>query len=214
MITGGDSGIGRSVAILKAREGADISFVYLPEEEEDAQATKKMIEQAGRRAELYALDITLRENCQKAIDAHMKIFGKLSILVNNSAMQETCNDMKDINLDIVENTYRTNVFSMFAMTKFALPHMRRGGSIINSCSIAGYMGNPQLVDYSSSKGAIATFTRSLAQQQAPMGIRVNAVAPGIMFVKYHNNCLPANSTSDGRLFNQPPKETLLNNWRD
>ena len=182
LITGGDSGIGRSVAILMAREGADISFVYLPEEEEDAQATKKAIEEAGRKANLMALDITSRENCQKAIDQHMETFGKISVLVNNSAMQEMCEDLKDINLDVVEKTFRTNILSIFAMTKLALPHMKRGSSIINSCSVAAYMGNPTLVDYSSTKGAIATFTRSLAQQQAPKGIRVNAVAPGIMYV--------------------------------
>ncbi|MCJ1320303.1 hypothetical protein MMC15_005641 [Xylographa vitiligo] len=181
LITGADSGIGRSVAILMAREGADITFVYLPQEEEDAQATKREIEKAGRRAQLLALDITVRANCQKAISAHMAAFGKLSVLVNNSAMQEMCDDLKDIDLDVVEQTYRTNILSMFTMVKYALPHMKRGSAIVNSCSVAGYMGNPQLVDYSSTKGAIATFTRSLAQQQAPKGIRVNAVAPGIIW---------------------------------
>lgn len=180
LITGADSGIGRSVAVLMAREGADISFVYLPEEEEDAQATKKMIEAAGRKAHLMALDVTSEANCKKIVDEHIKTFGKLSVLVNNSAMQEICNDLKDIKLEVVEKTFRTNILSIFALTKFALPHMKRGSAIVNSCSIAGYMGNPQLVDYSSTKGAIATFTRSLAQQQAPNGIRVNAVAPGIM----------------------------------
>jgi NAD(P)-dependent dehydrogenase (short-subunit alcohol dehydrogenase family) len=181
LITGGDSGIGRAVAVLMAREGANISFAYLPEEEQDAQVTKKMIEQAGVKAFLLPLDVTKEENCQKIVDAHMKEFGKLSVLVNNAAMQEMCDDLKDINLNVVEKTYRTNVLSMFAMTKFALPHMKRGGAIVNSSSIAAYMGNPQLVDYSSTKGAIATFTRSLAQQQAPKGIRVNAVAPGIIW---------------------------------
>ena len=180
LITGGDSGIGRSVAILMAREGADISFVYLPEEEEDAQYTKKEIEKAGRKAHLMALDITSRENCQKAVDEHMEVFGKINVLVNNSAMQEVCADVKDIDLDVVEKTFRTNILSMFAITKYALKHMKRGSSIINSCSVAGYAGNPMEVDYSSTKGAIATFTRSLAQQQAKKGIRVNAVAPGIM----------------------------------
>lgn len=180
LITGGDSGIGRSVAVLMAREGADVSFVYLPAEEEDAQWTKKAIEKAGRKAHLLALDVTSEANCKKAVDEHVKVFGKLNVLVNNSAMQEICNDLKDIDLAVVEKTYRTNILSMFAMTKFALPHMKRGSSIVNSCSVAGYMGNPQLVDYSSTKGAIATFTRSLAQQQASKGIRVNAVAPGIM----------------------------------
>ena len=180
LITGADSGIGRSVAVLMAREGADISFVYLPEEEDDAQATKKMIEAAGRKAHILPLDVTSEANCRKAVDSHINTFGKLSVLVNNSAMQEICNDLKDIDLEVVEKTYRTNVLSMFAMTKYALPHMKRGSAVINSCSIAGYMGNPQLVDYSSTKGAVATFTRALAQQQAPKGIRVNAVAPGIM----------------------------------
>jgi NAD(P)-dependent dehydrogenase (short-subunit alcohol dehydrogenase family) len=181
LITGGDSGIGRSVGVLMAREGADISFVYLPEEEQDAQDTKKMIEKAGHKANLIALDVTKEENCQKIVDSHMKEFGKLSVLVNNAAMQEMCDDLKDINLDVVEKTFRTNILSMFAMTKFALPHMKRGSSIVNSCSVAAYMGNPQLVDYSSTKGAISTFTRALAQQQAPKGIRVNAVAPGIIW---------------------------------
>jgi NAD(P)-dependent dehydrogenase (short-subunit alcohol dehydrogenase family) len=180
LITGGDSGIGRSVAILMAREGADISFVHLPGEEADAQKTIKEIKKAGRRAHSMALDLRENENCKKAVDGHMEVFGKLSVLVNNSAMQEICHDLVDINLDVVEKTYRTNILSIFAMCKYALPHMKRGSSIVNSSSVAGYMGNPQLVDYSSTKGAIATFTRSLAQQQAPKGIRVNAVAPGIM----------------------------------
>jgi NAD(P)-dependent dehydrogenase (short-subunit alcohol dehydrogenase family) len=180
IITGGDSGIGRAVAVLMAREGADVTIVYLPEEETDAKWTAGQIEKAGRQAQLLALDLTSEPNCQKAIDAHMAKFGKLSVLVNNSAMQEVCNDFADIDLGVVEKTFRTNVLSMFTMTKFALPHMRRGSSIVNSCSVAAYMGNPQLVDYSSTKGAISTFTRSLAQQLAPKGIRVNAVAPGIM----------------------------------
>ncbi|MCJ1478730.1 hypothetical protein MMC13_007414 [Lambiella insularis] len=181
LITGADSGIGRSVAILMAREGADISFVYLPEEEEDAQLTKKEIEKAGRKAQLMPLDITVKENCQKAVDAHMKMFGKLSVLVNNSAMQEACMEIADINLDVVEKTFRTNILSIFTMVKYAIPHMKRGSCIVNSCSVAGYAGSPSLVDYSSTKGAIATFTRSLAQQQASKGIRVNAVAPGIIW---------------------------------
>lgn len=180
LITGGDSGIGRSVAILMAREGADVSFVYLPEEEEDAQQTKREIEKAGRKAHLMALDITSRDNCKRAVDEHMKNFGKINVLVNNSAMQEVCEDLKDIDLDVVEKTFRTNILGMFAMTKYALQHMKRGSSIINSTSVAGYMGNPMMVDYSSTKGAIATFTRSLAGQQAKKGIRVNGVAPGIM----------------------------------
>lgn len=133
-------GIGRSVAILMAREGADVSFVYLPEEEADAQGTKEYIEKAGRKANLLALDITVEANCKKAIDSHMEKFGKLNVLVNNSAMQEFVDDIKEIDLAVVEKTFRTNILSIFAMTKFALPHMKRGSSVINSCSVAGYMG--------------------------------------------------------------------------
>jgi NAD(P)-dependent dehydrogenase (short-subunit alcohol dehydrogenase family) len=175
LITGGHSGIGRSVAILMAREGANISFVYLPEEGEDAQYTKR---KAGRRAHLIVLDLTTRENCQKSVEEHMKVFEKLNVLVNNSAMQEVCADVMDMDLDVVEKAFRTNVLSMFAITKYALQHMKRCSSIINSCSVAGVVGNPMEVDYSSSKGAIATFTRSLAQPQAKKGIRVNAEASG------------------------------------
>lgn len=163
-----------------AREGADVTIVYLPEEEPDAQWTGSQIEKAGRKAQLLSLDITDENNCKKAIDLHMQKFGKLSVLVNNAAMQEMCEDLAQIDLKVVEKTYRTNILSMFAMSKYALPHMKRGSCIVNSCSVAAYMGNPSLVDYSSTKGAIATFTRSLAQQLAPKGIRVNAVAPGIM----------------------------------
>ena len=180
IITGADSGIGRAVAVLMAREGADVTFVYLPEEEEDAQWTKAEIEKAGRQAQPLALDITKEENCQKIIDAHMSKFGKLSVLVNNSAMQEMCEDIKDINLAVVEKTFRTNILSIFAMVKYAIPHMKRGSSIVNSSSVAAYMSNPMLLDYASTKGGITTFTRGLAQQLATKGIRVNAVAPGIM----------------------------------
>lgn len=180
LITGASSGIGSSVAILMAREGADVSFEYLPEEEEDAQVTKKEMEKAGRKAQLMPMDITVRENCQKAIDSHMNMFGKLSVLVNNSAMQEICEDITQIDLDVVKKTFKTNIISMFTMAKLAIPHMKRGSCIVDSCSVAGYMGNPKLVDYASTKGAMATCTRSLAQQPAPKGIRVNGVAPGIM----------------------------------
>ncbi|KAK7187056.1 hypothetical protein DPSP01_005885 [Paraphaeosphaeria sporulosa] len=181
LITGGDSGIGRSVAILFAREGADVSIVYLPEEEEDAQYVKKKIEEAGRKANLMAFNLRDRKNCEKAVEGHMKAFGKLNVLVNNAAMQEGCEDISDIDLDVTEKTFQTNVVSMFAMTKYAIKHMKRGDCIVNSSSVAAYMSNPQLLDYASTKGAIATFTRGLAQQQAKNGIRVNAVAPGIIW---------------------------------
>ncbi|KAF2150459.1 NAD(P)-binding protein [Myriangium duriaei CBS 260.36] len=181
LITGGDSGIGRSVAILFAREGADVTIAYLPEEEEDARWTLQQIEKAGRKGHGVTADLKEKENCKKIVDEHLKVHGKLNVLINNSSMQEICQDHKDIDLDVVEKTIRTNLWQMMAVTKFALPHMKRGDSIVNSCSVAGYMGNPQLVDYSATKGGIATFTRALAQQQATKGIRVNAVAPGIIW---------------------------------
>ena len=197
LITGGDSGIGRAVAILFAREGADVSIVYLPEEEEDAQFVKQKVEEAGKKANLMQLNLRERANCEKAVEGHMKAFGKLNVLVNNgtsctkhvyhvmlthdtAAMQEMCEDITEIDLDVTEKTFQTNVVSMFAMSKYALKHMKRGDSIVNSSSVAAYMSNPTLLDYASTKGAIATFTRGLAQQLAPKGIRVNAVAPGIM----------------------------------
>ncbi|CAO2649653.1 Nn.00g070380.m01.CDS01 [Neocucurbitaria sp. VM-36] len=181
LITGGDSGIGRAVAILFAREGADVSIVYLPEEEEDAQYVKRKVEEAGRKANLLRGDLTKRENCERAVEEHMKAFGKLNVLVNNAAMQEMCEDINEIDLDVTEKTFKTNIISMFAMSKYALKHMKRGDTIVNSSSVAAYMSNPSLLDYASTKGAIATFTRGLAQQQAKNGIRVNAVAPGIIW---------------------------------
>lgn len=181
LITGGDSGIGRAVAILFAREGADVSIVYLPEEEEDAQYVKRKVEEAGRKANLMALNLRERENYEKAVEGHIKAFGKLNVLVNNAAMQEMANDITEIDLDVTEKTFRTNIISMFGITKYALKHMKRGDCIVNSSSVAAYMSNPQLLDYASTKGAIATFTRGLAQQQAKNGIRVNAVAPGIIW---------------------------------
>ncbi|KKY16664.1 putative short chain dehydrogenase reductase family protein [Phaeomoniella chlamydospora] len=181
LITGGDSGIGRAVALLYAREGADITFTYLPEEKQDAMDTKAGIERAGRKANLLELDLLDTDNCRKAVDKHMEAFGKLSILIHNSAMQEICNDLSEINLEVVEKTFKLNNIAMFGLVKYALPHMRRGSCIINTGSVAGYMGNPQLCDYSSTKGAISTFTRALAQQLAPKGIRVNSVAPGIIW---------------------------------
>ncbi|KAL1301523.1 hypothetical protein AAFC00_005766 [Neodothiora populina] len=181
LITGGDSGIGRSVALFMAREGADISIVYLPGEEEDAEWTLDQISKSGRKG--HGMKYNLREeaNCKAAVEEHIKVHGKLNILVNNSSMQEACEDIKDIDMSVVEKTFKTNIIQMIAMAKYSIPHMSYGDNIVNSASVASYMGNPQLVDYSSTKGAIVTFTRALAQQQASKGIRVNAVAPGIIW---------------------------------
>ncbi|KAG9834291.1 short chain dehydrogenase/ reductase-like protein, partial [Aureobasidium melanogenum] len=181
LITGGDSGIGRSVAILMAREGADVSIVYLPEEEEDAQYTIKQIEKAGRKGHGMQYDLKEEANCKAAIDEHIKVFGKLNVLVNNASMQESCEDHREIDISTVTKTFQTNIIQMMAMSKYALQHMKRGDNIVNSASVLAYLGDPSKIDYSSTKGAIVTFTRALAQQQAPRGIRVNAVAPGIIW---------------------------------
>ncbi|KAK3674292.1 hypothetical protein LTR78_005761 [Recurvomyces mirabilis] len=181
LITGGDSGIGRAVGVLMAREGADIGFTYLPEEEEDAKKTVKMIEDAGREAHAMTCNLLEANAAKSAVDEFVKEFGQINVLVNNAARQESCEDIADSDLEVTQKTFQLNIISMFAVTKYAIKHMKRGDCIVNSASVAGYMGNPILLDYSSTKGAIVTFTRALAQQQGPKGIRVNAVAPGIIW---------------------------------
>ncbi|KAL4890860.1 hypothetical protein BDV59DRAFT_204103 [Aspergillus ambiguus] len=181
LITGGDSGIGRSVAALMAREGADITITHLPEEKDDAEQTKKLVEQEKRTCHLISVDLTKHENCKKAIEEHISKFQKLNVLVNNASKQYMCKDIAQINLDQVENTFQTNIVQMFALTKYAVPHMSKGDSIINTTSTVAFRGTAGMVDYSASKGAIVSFTRSLAQQLKPEGIRVNAVAPGPVY---------------------------------
>jgi len=180
LITGGDSGIGRSAAEMFAREGADVSIVYLPVEQEDAENVKKAVEKVGRVCLLLPLDLTERKNCEQAVSMHMATHGALDVLVNNAARQVMNDAIETIELDDVELTFRTNILSMFALTKYAIPHMKPGSSIVNSTSVGAYDGSAmaQKLDYSSTKGAIVTFTRSLSQQLAPRHIRVNAVAPG------------------------------------
>ncbi|KPM42827.1 hypothetical protein AK830_g3744 [Neonectria ditissima] len=177
-ITGGDSGIGRSVAVLFAREGADVSIVYLPEEQEDAEETKKMVEKEGRQCLLIAGNLMDNETCRDAVQQHVDKFGKIDVLVNNASKQIMCEDIKDINLDDVESTFRSNILQMFAVTKYALGHMEKGGSIINTTSTVAFRGTAAMIDYAATKGAITSFTQSLAKQLVSKGIRVNAVAPG------------------------------------
>lgn len=177
LITGGDSGIGRSVAVLFAREGADISIVYL-NEHEDAAETKRLVEREGRRCVTIAGDVGDDEFCEQAVKQTVDAFGRIDILVNNAAEQHPQKSIEDISTAQLHRTYHTNIFSMFYMTKSALKHMRKGSSIINTTSITAYRGSPDLLDYSSTKGAIVTFTRSLSGQLMEKGIRVNAVAPG------------------------------------
>jgi NAD(P)-dependent dehydrogenase (short-subunit alcohol dehydrogenase family) len=177
IITGGDSGIGRAVAIAFAKEGAEVVIVYL-NEHQDAETTKKEISKYGKNALLLPLDLSREENCKRAIDETIKNFGKLDILVNNAAEQFEHKTVEDIPSSEWENVFRTNIFSQFYLTKHAVPHLKEGSSIINTASVVAYKGNPELIHYSSTKGAIVTYTRSLAQSLAPKGIRVNAVAPG------------------------------------
>ncbi|MCQ4253406.1 SDR family oxidoreductase [Stutzerimonas stutzeri] len=177
IITGGDSGIGRSVAVLFAREGADVAILYL-DQHQDAEQTRKDVEQHGRRCLTFAGDVADRGVCRKVIDETLAAFGKLDILVNNAAEQHPQEKLEDISEEQWEKTFRTNIFGMFQMTKAALPHLGKGASIINTTSVTAYKGSPQLLDYSATKGAITAFTRSLSMNLAERGIRVNGVAPG------------------------------------
>ncbi|MBD2336418.1 SDR family oxidoreductase [Calothrix sp. FACHB-156] len=177
LITGGDSGIGRAVAIAFAKEGADVAIVYL-NEHDDAKETKHLVEQQGRRAVAIAGDIGDENFCQHTVQQTIDEFGKLDILVNNAAEQHPQESIEDITKEQLERTFRTNIFSMFFLTKAALKHLQEGSTIINTTSVTAYKGNPQLLDYSSTKGAIVAFTRSLSKNLVEKGIRVNAVAPG------------------------------------
>jgi NAD(P)-dependent dehydrogenase (short-subunit alcohol dehydrogenase family) len=178
VISGGDSGIGRAVAVGMAREGASVMILYL-NEHEDAEKTCELVRAEGSHAEMMAGDIGMEDFCGKAIAQTMKAFGRIDVLVNNAAEQHMRkDDLTDINEEALLRTFRTNVFSFFYLTKAALPHMGEGGAIINCTSITAYKGHSQLIDYSTTKGAIVTFTRSMAMVLAKRGIRVNAVAPG------------------------------------
>ncbi|MFF2018497.1 SDR family oxidoreductase [Paenibacillus sp. NPDC058177] len=177
LITGGDSGIGRAVAVLFAKEGADVVISYL-NEHSDAEETKRQVEQEGRKCILISGDIGVEAFCQDLINKSVDGLGKLDILINNAAEQHPQDKIEDITSEQLERTFRTNIFSMFYLTKAAMPHLKEGSTIINTTSITAYRGSPQLLDYSSTKGAILSFTRSLSANLADKGIRVNGVAPG------------------------------------
>ena len=195
IITGGDSGIGRAVSLLFAREGADVAIVYL-NEHEDAQKTKALVEGEGRRCLLIDGDIGGRTFCEKAVQQTIDEFGKVDILVNNAAVQYVLGGLLDITPESLENTFRTNVFGMFFMTQEVLPHLKEGSSIINSASITAFKGNPQLIDYSATKGAIVSFTRALSQSLAEKKIRVNAVAPGPIWTPLIPATFPADQVKE------------------
>ncbi|KAJ5426601.1 hypothetical protein N7465_001671 [Penicillium sp. CMV-2018d] len=178
IITGGDSGIGRAVAILFAMEGASSVIVYLPEEESDAQETKERVEQYGQQCHTLALDIRKKENCQKVINVTLEKLGRIDILVNNAAFQDMLSDISELEESQWEKTFDTNIHSFFYLSKYALLHMKTGSTIINCASVNPYIGRGDLLDYTSTKGAIVAFTRGLSNQQLKKGIRVNCVCPG------------------------------------
>lgn len=177
IITGGDSGIGRAVAVAFAREGANVAIAYL-DEHVDAKETARMVEGAGGKCLLLSGDVGNEAFCRKAVNATAKKFGRLDIVVNNAAEQHPQKSIEDITKAQLEKTFRTNIFAYFYIVKYALPHLKDGAAIINTTSVTAYRGSPELLDYSATKGAIVTFTRSLAMQLVDKGIRVNAVAPG------------------------------------
>jgi NAD(P)-dependent dehydrogenase (short-subunit alcohol dehydrogenase family) len=177
LITGADSGIGRAVAALFAREGADIAIAYLCEHD-DAAKTKEIIEKEGRKAITIAGDLGDKDFCERLVRETIEKFGRLDILVNNAGEQHPDEDIRNITEDQLRRTFQTNIFSMFFLTQAALPHLKEGSAIINCTSVTMYKGSPELLDYSSTKGAITAFTRSLSKNLVEKGIRVNGVAPG------------------------------------
>lgn len=179
IITGGDSGIGRAVAIAFAKQGADMAIIHHPDEKEDAVFTSGYIRKNfGRECLLVAIDISKEKNCTTAVQQVLKSFEKIDILINNAAVQHLASDITEISTENLINTFSVNIFAMFWITSAVLPHMGKGGCIVNTTSVTAYRGSPKLLDYSSTKGAIVSFTRSLASSLIDKGIRVNGVAPG------------------------------------
>ena len=178
IVTGGDSGIGRAVAVLFAREGADVAIIYLPSEQTDAEETRDAVEREGRRCLLMPGDVTDFAFCEEAVGRARREFGRLDVLVNNAAFQEHTGSIEELSLEHFDHTIKTNLYGYFHMAKAAVPHLERGSSIINTGSVTGLLGSKELLDYSTTKGGIHAFTRSLSQSLIEKGIRVNAVAPG------------------------------------
>ena len=191
LITGGDSGIGRAVAVLYAREGADVAIVYLPEEQSDAEETRRAVEAEGKSALLIPGDVTESDFCRKAVARTVKEYGKLDVLVNNAAFQQHQKSLEDVSEKQWDRTFRTNIYGYFYMVKAALAHLKKGSSIVNTGSITGLEGHKELLDYAATKGAIHAFTKSLAQNLVEKGIRVNCVAPGPVWTPLNPSDKPA-----------------------
>jgi NAD(P)-dependent dehydrogenase (short-subunit alcohol dehydrogenase family) len=196
LITGGDSGIGRAVAVLFAREGADVAITYLPEEQSDADETRKAVADEGQSAHLIVGDLTDPDFCKEAVEATLARYGKLDILVNNAAFQQHQKSLAKVSEEQWERTFATNIFSYFRVTKAALPHLKKGSAIVNCGSITGLEGSKDLLDYSATKGAIHAFTKSLAQNLVERGIRVNCVAPGPVWTPLNPSDKPAKDVAD------------------
>jgi NAD(P)-dependent dehydrogenase (short-subunit alcohol dehydrogenase family) len=177
IVTGGDSGIGQAVAVAYAKEGANIVVPFYSEQE-DASETVQLVQEAGRHCVLVKCDLKQEQSAKQVVDTAINEFGRIDILVNNIAVQYTQNSIEDITSEQLNNTFATNIYSYFFMTKAVMPHLKPGASIINTASVAAYKGSPELIDYSATKGAIVSFTRSMALSLAQRQIRVNAVAPG------------------------------------
>jgi hypothetical protein len=195
LITGGDSGIGRAVAIAFAREGADVLISYL-NEHADAEASARWVKEAGRKAITFPGDIGQESVCKELVDRAFREFGTLDILVNNAAYQMTHESIEEFSAEEWDRTFRTNIYAMFFLAKAALPRMQKGGSIINTASVQAYEPSPTLLAYSSTKGAIATFTKSLSALAIKQGIRVNAVAPGPVWTPLISSTMPKDSVEN------------------
>ncbi|KQT64325.1 MULTISPECIES: SDR family oxidoreductase [unclassified Aureimonas] len=195
IITGGDSGIGRATAVAFAREGADVAIVYL-DEDRDAEETKALIEAEGTRALLVKGNVRQKAFCTKAVEEAAKAFGRLDILVNNAAHQEIAEDVREISEEQLAKTFETNIYAYFYMTQAALDHLKPGASIVNVTSVNSYKGNEKLIDYSSTKGAITAFTRSMASNLVEKGIRVNGVAPGPIWTPFIPMSFPADKVAE------------------
>jgi NAD(P)-dependent dehydrogenase (short-subunit alcohol dehydrogenase family) len=190
VVTGGDSGIGRAVSVLFAREGAKVAIIYL-NEGQDAQDTKQLVETEGSQCLLIAGDVGDPGFCRQAMTQVMSEFGRMDVLVNNAAEQHPKKDVQEITPEQLDRTFRTNIYGYFYMVQAAMPHLKEGAAIINTTSVTAYRGSPELLDYSSTKGAIVTFTRSLAQSLVEKGIRVNGVAPGPIWTPLIPSTFPA-----------------------